>query len=326
MSWRGFTDWAKESPAMLRVADRLGRGRGRTRVLDHLSRPPAAKFRPDLSDWEKHSLAAAWLGHATILLRMDGQTIITDPVLSNRVGIGLGLMTAGPQRLVAPALSVRQLPKLDLILISHAHFDHLDRPTLGRLPKNVPVVTAHHTSDLLADLGFVSVTELKWGESTTIGNLKITARAVKHWGARTFYDQHRGFNAYLLESPNHRVLYGGDTAYHEMFRDIGGVDLAILGIGAYDPYIRAHATPEQALAMAEQAGARKILPMHHSTFRLSHEPLHEPIRRMMAAAAGHEDQIVIQHVGQQWIGPGAKENRSTADHLKTAANVQSLTT
>jgi L-ascorbate metabolism protein UlaG (beta-lactamase superfamily) len=301
MSWRGFTDWAKESPAMLRVADRLGRGRGRTRVLDHLSRPPAAKFKPDLSDWEKHSLAAAWLGHATILLRIDGRTIITDPVLSSKVGIGLGLMTAGPQRLIAPALSVKQLPKLDLILISHAHFDHLDRPTLGRLPKNVPVVTADQTADLLSDLGFKSVTELKWGESTTIGSLKLTARAVKHWGARTFYDQHRGFNAYLIESPNHRVLYGGDTAHHDMFRDIGGVDLAILGIGAYDPYIRAHATPEQALEMADHAGAKKILPMHHSTFRLSHEPLHDPMDRLLKAAGDAKDRIVIQEVGQQWV-------------------------
>lgn len=285
---------------MLRVADRLGRGRGRTRILDNLSRPPAAKFKPDLSDWESHSLAAVWLGHATVLLRIDGQTIITDPVLSSRVGIGLGLMTAGPQRLIAPALSVRQLPKLDLILISHAHFDHLDRPTLGRLSKKVPVVTAQRTSDLLIDLGFRSVTELPWGKSTTIGNLKLTARPVRHWGARTFYDQHRGFNAYLLESPHHRVLYGGDTAYHDFFQDIGGVDLAILGIGAYDPYIRAHATPEQALAMADQAGAKHVLPMHHSTFRLSHEPLHEPIERLLAAAGEASNRIVIREVGQQW--------------------------
>jgi L-ascorbate metabolism protein UlaG (beta-lactamase superfamily) len=87
-----------------------------------------------------------------------------------------------------------------------------------------------------------------------------------------------------------------------MFRDIGGVDLAILGIGAYDPYIRAHANPEQALEMAGHAGAKKILPMHHSTFRLSHEPLHEPIQRLLAAAEaqGATDRIVIREVGQQW--------------------------
>ena len=124
---------------------------------------------------------------------------------------------------------------------------------------------------------------------------------MKHWGARTFHDQHRGFNAYLLESPTHRVLYGGDTAYQELFKDAGPVDLSILGIGAYDPYIAAHATPEQALAMADHANAKFILPMHHSTFRLSHEPLHEPIERLIAAAGDRADRIVIREVGQQWV-------------------------
>ncbi len=289
---------------MLRVADRLGRGKGRTRVLDRLNKPPAAKFKPDLNGWETHQLAAAWLGHATILLRLDGQTILTDPVLFNRVGIGLGLITAGPMRLVAPALTVRELPKIDLLLISHAHFDHLDRPTLARLPKDIPVVTAHHVGDLISDLGFKNITELKWGESAQIANLKVTARAVKHWGARTFHDQHRGFNAYLLESPAHRVLYGADSAYQELFKDIGDagpVDLAILGIGAYDPYVAAHATPEQALAMADHLRAKHILPMHHSTFRLSHEPLHEPMQRLIAAAGDRADRIVIREVGQQWV-------------------------
>ena len=286
---------------MLRVADRLGRGTGRTRILDRLSKPPAAKFRPDLSNWEEHPLAAIWLGHATVLLRIDGQTILTDPVLSSKVGIGLGLMTAGPQRLIMPALKIRQLPKIDLILISHAHFDHLDRPTLVRLPKDVQVIAASHTSDLIADLGFKSVNELKWGESTQVGNLKISARPVRHWGARTFYDKHRGFNAYLIESGTHRVLYGGDTAYHDGFKDIQRVDLAILGIGAYDPYIAAHATPEQALEMADHARAKYILPIHHSTFRLSHEPIHEPLARMVAAAGTSHERIVIREVGQQWV-------------------------
>src|SRR5947209_8104834 len=221
------------------------------RLFDHLNVPPAARIKPDLSDWEQHDLAAVWIGHATVLLRMGGKTMITDPVLSNRVGVGLGLMTGGPRRLIAPALNVRDLPPIDLILISHAHFDHLDRPTLARLPKRVPVVAAHHTSDLIRDLGFRKITELRWEESTRVAGLTITARPVRHWGARTFYDQHRGFNAYLIESSHHRVLYGGDTAYHDGFKDLGEVDLAIIGIGAYDPYVAAHATPEQAWMMAD---------------------------------------------------------------------------
>lgn len=300
MSWRRYTNWAKERPVTLRIADYLGRGRGRFRVFDHLNAPPPVQFKPDLSNWENETLAAVWIGHATVLLRIGGQTIITDPVLSNRVGIGLGLATGGPRRLIAPALTVRQLPRIDLILISHAHFDHLDRPTLARMSNRIPVIAAHHTADLISDLGFRNVTELKWGESTHFAGLKITARQVRHWGARTFYDQHRGFNAYLIESSDKRVLYAGDTAYHEYFRDIGKVDLAIVGIGAYDPYIAAHANPEQAWAMASHVSAGQILPIHHSTFRLSHEPLHEPIQRMLAAAGPLAHRIIARQIGHQW--------------------------
>lgn len=285
----------------LRLADRLGRGRGRLRFLDRIHPPARCPLKPDLSDWEAHDLAAVWIGHATVLLRVGGMTVLTDPVLSNRVGVGLGLATGGPRRLVAPALSLRELPRIDLLLISHAHFDHLDRPTLARLPKHTPVVTAHHTSDLIRDLGFRRVNELRWGESLMVESLKITAHEVAHWGARTFYDHHRGFNAYVIESSDRRVLYGGDTAYHEGFRGVGKVDLAILGIGAYDPYVAAHATPEQAWRMAaDHVRADAVLPMHHSTFRLGHESAGEPMQRLLAAAGRDSDRIVVREIGGAW--------------------------
>jgi L-ascorbate metabolism protein UlaG (beta-lactamase superfamily) len=299
LNWRRLTDWAKHRPATLALADMLGRGRGRWRVLDRLNAPVRAGHTPNLVHWDKHELAATWIGHATTLLRVGGMTILTDPVLSNRVGVGLCVATGGPMRLVAPALTVRQLPKLDLILISHAHFDHLDRPTLARLPKNVPVVTAHRTHDLVRDLGFRRVTELQWGERVQVGAATITAREVRHWGARTFYDHHRGFNAYVIEAGGKRVLYGGDTAYHDGFRDVPRVDLAVLGIGAYDPYIQAHATPEQALAMADHCRADRILPMHHSTFRLSHEPVNEPLERLMNAVRDQE-RVIAREIGKLW--------------------------
>jgi L-ascorbate metabolism protein UlaG (beta-lactamase superfamily) len=306
VSWRTITDRAKKSDLTLRIADHLGRGTGRFRVLDRVKPPQAAVVQPDLSRWNEHELAAAWIGHATILMRIAGMTILTDPVFSSRVGLGLGLITGGPRRLIAPALSMRELPPIDLLLISHAHFDHLDRPTLARLSKKIPVITAHHTSDLIRDLGFASVTELRWGESTVVGSLKISAQEVVHWGARTFYDQHRGFNAYLLEGANRRVLYGGDSAYHEGFKSIGNVgnvDLAAIGIGAYNPYIRAHANPEQAWAMGEMARAQYLLPMHHSTFRLSHEPDGEPLERLLAAAGSDVDRVVIRQIGGMWVWP-----------------------
>jgi glyoxylase-like metal-dependent hydrolase (beta-lactamase superfamily II) len=147
LNWRLISNAAKRQPATLRLADFLGRGRGRFRFLDAINPPARAKHKPNLSNWNNVDLAACWIGHATVLLRVGGMTLLTDPVLFNKVGVGLGLMTGGPRRLIAPALRVRELPKIDLILISHAHFDHLDRPTLQRLPKHVPVITSHHTHD-----------------------------------------------------------------------------------------------------------------------------------------------------------------------------------
>jgi L-ascorbate metabolism protein UlaG (beta-lactamase superfamily) len=273
-------------------------------VNDALYPLPRPRLKPDVRGWADHDLAAAWLGHATVLLRVGGMTVLTDPVLSPRVGVGLGVVTGGPRRLAAPALDLHELPPLDLILLSHAHFDHLDRPTLVRLAKKTPVVTAPHTQDLVRDLGFRRVYESRWGEELDFGPLVVTALPAAHWGARTFYDDYRGYNAYLLESltgPAKRVLYGGDTAYHEEFRDEGRVDLAVLGIGAYDPYVAAHATPEQAWAMAEHVRAERVLPMHHSTFRLSYEPAAEPMERMLAAAGRDEDRVAVREVGGSWV-------------------------
>lgn len=299
MSWRHVTDFCRQSQTALRFADWLGRGRGRLRFLDRVSTLPPAR-KPDLREWSRHDLSAIWIGHATVLLRVGGRTILTDPVFSNRVGIGLGLCTAGPLRHVAPALTIRELPPIDLILISHAHFDHLDRPSLDRLPKHIPVIAPHNTADLIRDLGFRGVAELRWGESATLDSLKITSQPVAHWGARTLYDQHRGFSAFLIESPRRRILYGGDTAFGEHFRALGKVDLAILGIGGYNPYIAAHASPEQAWHMANHVRADYVLPIHHSTFSLSHEPIDEPIQRLVAAASGDRGRVIIHEVGGQW--------------------------
>jgi L-ascorbate metabolism protein UlaG (beta-lactamase superfamily) len=300
VSWRVYTDFLKKRPAALHLAEKLGRGRGQMRLLDAVHPPPPAVHKPDLSDWENRTLSAVWIGHATLLLRIGGMTVLTDPVFGNRIGLGLWLTTLGPRRYIAAALTIRQLPKIDLILSSHAHMDHLDRPTLAMLDKKTPIVMAHRTRDLVWDLGFRNVTELRWGETARFNGLSLTAREVIHWGARTFIDTYRGYNSYLLEAGKSRVLYGGDTAYQELFKDAGPVNLAILGIGAYDPYIRAHASPEQVWTMANHARAEVVLAMHHSTFRLSHEPMNEPIERLLNAAGKESDRIVVREVGQSW--------------------------
>ncbi len=301
MTWRSITDRLKHSRLVMRLADRLGRGRGALRILDHMqARPPAPK-RPDLQDWAGRALSALWIGHATVLLRIDGLTILTDPVFSRRVGLGLGLITLGPHRLIAPALELHRLPPLDVIVISHAHFDHLDRPTLRRLPKDAAVICPKNTADLIRDLGFARVHELDWGQGLEMAGIKFTSRQVAHWGARTFFDKHRGYAAFLIESSRHRVLYAPDSAYHDYFRDIANVDLAIFGIAAYDPYIQAHASPEQVWAMANQVHAAHVFPIHHSTFRLSHEPMSEPLQRLLAAAGNDAERIVVHEVGGQWL-------------------------
>src|SRR6266446_814594 len=151
-----------------------------------MSRPigqPA--LRPDPRQWPDTGLHAAWLGHSTVLLKVDGMTILTDPVFSDRVGLSLGPVTLGLKRLVAPAAPLSHLPKVDLVLLSHAHMDHFDLPTLRRLEgPNTTVVTALKTSDLLRRWRYGRVQEIGWGERTRVGGASVRGIEVKHWGAR----------------------------------------------------------------------------------------------------------------------------------------------
>jgi L-ascorbate metabolism protein UlaG (beta-lactamase superfamily) len=259
---------------------------------------------PRFSDWAKSGLQAAWIGHSTVLIRMDGFTILTDPVFSARIGIGIGPVTVGMKRLVQPAVSLKDLPVPDLILLSHAHMDHFDLPSLRKLENSrTTVVTAAATSDLLRVKRYQAVHELKWGQSCQVGPARIRAFEVKHWGARMRTDTHRGYNGYLIEAGRRRVVFGGDTAYTDSFRQLRSskpVDLAIMPIGAYDPWIHAHCNPEQALTMANHAGADFVLPVHHQTFQLSSEPYTEPIERLLLAAGSAEERIVTRHIGDEF--------------------------
>jgi L-ascorbate metabolism protein UlaG (beta-lactamase superfamily) len=264
----------------------------------------AAPRVPRLAAWPVEGVHAAWLGHSTVLLRVDGFTILTDPVFSTRVGVKIGPFTLGIKRLVHPALSLEELPVPDLILLSHAHMDHLDRPSLRKLEnRGTTVITAVGTSDLIRVHRYRAVHELGWDESRPVGPAKVRAFEVKHWGARTRTDVHRGYNGYLIEAGRYRIVFGGDTAYTGLFRNIRSskpVDLAIMPIGAYDPWIHAHCNPEQALAMANDAGAEFVLPVHHRTFKLSNEPYGEPIERLLAASSSAEDRITVREIGEEF--------------------------
>ena len=239
-----------------------------------------------------------------MLLKIDGVTVITDPVFSARAGIGIGPVTVGLKRMVEPALSVAELPKIDVILLSHAHMDHFDIRSLRKLENPATtVVTAARTADLLRPGRYAAVHELGWGERVRVGGLEIGAFQVRHWGARMRSDTWRGYNGYTIEAGRHRVLFGGDTAMTTAFRALKTsrpFDLAIMPVGAYNPWIHAHCTPEQAWRMAQDAGSEFFLPVHHQTFRLSREPYFEPIERVHESAARHPDRVAVERIGQQF--------------------------
>ncbi len=264
--------------------------------------PP--QFRPDPSAWPDNGLFAAWLGHSTVLLKLDGFTVLTDPMFSDRAGVSLGPVTFGPKRNVAPALPISALPRIDMILLSHAHMDHIDIPSLRALEASgTEVVTSYQTSDLLRVDGYRRVRELRWGDSCRVGPVQCTAFQVKHWGARLRHDHYRGYNGYMLETGRHKVLYAGDTAYTKSFKQLKNgrpADLVIMPIGAYDPFIANHCNPEQAWAMSQMAGSRYVMPVHHLTFNLSREPRTEPIERLLEAAHRELDRLPIKEIGQEF--------------------------
>src|ERR1700732_1554380 len=188
-------------------------------------RPIAPAFaRPNPAKWSDNRITAAWLGHATVLINFFGIKILTDPVLFPRIGFRLPGLTLGPKRLTAPALTIRDLPKIDILLLSHAHFDHFDMRTLHRFHRSTTVITAHRTSDLLRWTRFGDVSELRWKErksvSTSAGKIDITAFRVKHWGARKQRDIYRGYNGYVLERNNRRIIFSGDTALSDSFAEL----------------------------------------------------------------------------------------------------------
>jgi len=263
-----------------------------------VSTQPSDRFsRPDPA-------SAVWLGHATVLLRLGSRWVLTDPVFSDRVGPRIAGRTMGVSRREPPPIEPANLPPIDIVLLSHAHFDHLDLPSLRALAsERTLVVTAAKTADLIPG-GYRGVVELEPGEAHREHGIRITAFEPNHWGSRYALDRWRGCNAYLVESDDGRQFFAGDTALTRNFEKIGRVDLSIFGIGAYDPWEHAHATPEQAWRMAADLGSDRLLPMHHSTFELSDEPHGEPLARLLEAAGDDRATIVRLDPGQLWTPNG----------------------
>lgn len=264
-----------------------------------------APFRPEPGKWSDQKITLAWLGHSTVLLNFYGMTILTDPALGSHIGVSLGLGTIGPKRFVAPALTARELPPIDVLLLSHAHMDHMDLPTLRHFAGSTFSFSAKETTDLLAAAGLKQVTELAWNEGGVFrnqkGELRVEAVEVKHWGQRWPSERARGYNGYILRREGAAILFGGDTALTPAIGALkprGPFAAALMPIGAYRPWIWNHSNPEQALEMADAAGARFLVPIHHQTFRLSEEPMSEPIERLQNALRHEPERLALRSIGQ----------------------------
>jgi len=275
------------------------KGRGKSAVLLKMQSLGTlvgeSAFRPMTGESRKpvlvspRELGVTFIGHSSFLVQIAGRKLLIDPVFAERL-IAL-------RRLRRPGVKIKDLPAIDLVLLSHAHMDHLNRPSLRRIVAHnnkvagrAPIaVVPWGVEDLVSDLGFARVVTLEWWQTKSIGGLEITMTPCKHWGARFFKDTHRGFGGYVIHGGGHALYHSGDTAYFDGFAKIGNrlrPEVALLPIGAYRPdsYRGVHTCPEEALQAFLDLGARRMIPMRYGTFRLSQEPMEEPVERLMAAA------------------------------------------
>ena len=264
--------------------------------------PSPAPLRPDPAAWTADGVHVTYVGHASVLISIRGTTILTDPAFFDRIGPDFGIFTVGPKRMVQPALALSDLPPIDVVVLSHAHMDSLDRPSLRAVEAPL-LVTPRRTANLVDDLGYERVTELHWGESTRVEEIEIEAFEIDHWGKRWPWERWRGYNGYIFRNGAVAILFVSDTAYtRSIGRQSAGGELtaAVLGNGAYDPWVWNHATPEQVWQMYRESGARVLIPIHWDTFALGKEPPGDAITRLLAAAGPNADRIVIRRIGQTW--------------------------
>ena len=244
--------------------------------------------------------AITWIGHASFLVRLDGVVVLTDPIFSNRAS---PVNWAGPERLFPPGLLVEDLPDIDILVISHAHFDHLDTQTLDSLP-NRETITALVPLGLgkyFVERNFGKVIEMDWYDEfelpSNTGSFLLTAYPAIHWSSRSLFDMNKTlWMSFGFSAGNHSVFHSGDTETHPyIFKEIGahmdarhgGCSIGLMSIGAYAPRKMmkgAHMTPEGGVQVGREVGCQKLVPMHWGTFTLSLEPAEEPYARFKEAA------------------------------------------
>jgi len=234
-------------------------------------------------------LGVTFIGHSSFFLQIGGKSLLIDPNFARWIFV--------LKRLRRPGLRLRELPPIDAVLVSHAHFDHLHRPSLRAIArltrwhsgKRPAIIVPHHVRDLVSDLGYGRVLELEWWQNLSFGQIEITHVPSRHWGARIVRDMHRGYGGYVLRAGRHSLYHAGDTAYFDGFHEIGNrlhPEIALLPIGAYHPasFRSVHTSPEDAVQAFVDLQARWMIPMHYGTFRLSHEPVEEPLQRLRLEA------------------------------------------
>lgn len=253
-------------------------------VLNGISRTPAP--------------AITWLGHAAFLIRLGGLTILTDPFLGD---VAAPAPAPTPKRFAPPALRADELPPVDVILVSHNHYDHLDASTVSSIDNKpaVQVVAPLNLGGFFAKRGYRKITELDWWQATPIAGLKITATPSIHFSRRGLFDANKTLWAsYVIEYNGHKLFFAGDTAYGAVFKEIerrlGPIGTALLPIGAYEPrgvMVTAHVNPEEAVQIGRDLRAKRLVAMHWGSIVLTDEPAFEPPQRFSVAAqsAGYAD-------------------------------------
>jgi L-ascorbate metabolism protein UlaG (beta-lactamase superfamily) len=230
---------------------------------------------PNFPKLKPGEVALTWIGHASFLVQYTDLNVLIDPNFANWLFLLKRVKHAG--------LKLKDLPPIDLVLLTHAHFDHFHKPTLRKLPAPKIGVMPWGMGDLARGLGFERIVELKWWESFSHGDWKVTLTPSKHWGARMIRDEHRGYGGFVLEHQGRRVYHAGDSAYFEGFKQIGercAPEIALLPIGAYfpDSFRKVHIGPDDAVRAFQDLQARWLVPMHYGSFKLSFEHMDEPPR------------------------------------------------
>ena len=247
-----------------------------------------------------------WVGHATLLIQLDGVNILTDPIWSEHAG-PLGF---GPRRLVPPGLRFEDLPPIHAVVISHDHYDHLDARTVQLLAH------VHHPTFFvplglkawLTDRGVRDVVELDWWQAHELRGVSFVATPAQHGSGRSLNDQNlRLWSSWSILGRDHRVFFAGDTGYTpvmaEIGRRLGPFDLAAIPIGGYSSFTSNHpnhVSPEEGVQLFEDVRGRLLVPMHWGTFALNREPYREPPERLLAEALrrGIEERVAVLSQGQ----------------------------